>query len=76
MRGTLDVLAEAGMLDEDRTPTIERWFDRRIADLPQPMIKELRIWFEVMRHGSTTPPRRRPRADETTGPSSTSRCPP
>jgi hypothetical protein len=62
-----DVLAAAGMLDDDRTPAIVRWFPTQIAGLPDPMQQELRIWFHVMREGSTTPPRRRPRADTTIG---------
>lgn len=59
------VLTEAGMLDDDRTPTIETWFERRTADLPTKIRAELRIWFDVMRHGSTTTPRRKPRAEAT-----------
>jgi hypothetical protein len=61
----IDVLTEAGLLDDDRTPTVETWFDRRTADLPARMREELRIWFDVMRHGSTTYPRRKPRATST-----------
>jgi hypothetical protein len=60
-----DVLAEAGMLDDDRTPAIERWFPIQIADLPEPMQHELGVWFTVMRNGSHTPPRRRSRGDST-----------
>jgi hypothetical protein len=60
-----DVLAEAGMLEDDRTPAIVRWFPIQIADLPEPMRHELGVWFEVMRDGSHVPPRRRPRNDST-----------
>ena len=56
------VLDTADMLREDRTPTIERWFAHRASALPEPMRAELSVWFDLMRHGSTTPPRRRPRA--------------
>lgn len=66
VRGTRDLLDDVGMLDDDRVPTIERWFTQRTVDLPAQTIAELRIWLEIMRHGSTTPPRRRPRADGTT----------
>ena len=59
------VLDAAGMLHEDRTPVIERWFTHRTTGLPEPMRAELAVWFDVMRHGSTTPPRRRPRAAST-----------
>lgn len=57
----LAVLATADLLDDDRVPTIQRWFDRHVADLPEAMTEELRIWFQIMLHGSTTPPRRQPR---------------
>lgn len=61
----LDVLAAAGLLDDDRIPVLERWFDQQIAGLPDDMARELRVWFEVMRYGSTISPRSRPRADNT-----------
>ncbi|MGH2736528.1 MAG: hypothetical protein ACRDKZ_13190, partial [Actinomycetota bacterium] len=61
----LDVLAAAGLLDDDRIPRLERWFDQQIAGLPEDMARELRVWFDVMRHGSKIPPRSRPRADNT-----------
>ena len=41
-----DVLAEAGMLEEDREPAVVRWFNAAIADLPAPMRQELGVWFE------------------------------
>ena len=36
-----------------------------IADLPDPMKAELCDWFDIMLNGSTTPPRRRPREQQT-----------
>lgn len=60
-----DVLAEAGMLEEDRTPAVVRWFTAAITGLPEPMRGELGVWFEVMRNGSAVPPRARPRTDTT-----------
>jgi hypothetical protein len=60
-----EVLAAAGMLQEDREPAIVRWFALQTADLPTAMRHELGVWFGVMRAGSTTPPRQRPRADST-----------
>jgi hypothetical protein len=60
-----DVLAEAGMLEEDREPAVVRWFTNATSGLPPRMREEVGVWFDVMRHGSTTPPRRRPRADNT-----------
>jgi hypothetical protein len=66
VRAVLDVCDEAGVLDEDRLPTVVSWFEKQIAGLPEPMTSELRIWLRVMRRGSATPPRRRPRSDTTT----------
>jgi integrase len=60
-----DVLAAAGMLHEDREPTVVRWFTTITADLPAPMRAELAEWFDVMRNGNPTPPRSKPRADNT-----------
>lgn len=65
VRRILDVLAEMGLLDDDRTPTVETWFAQRTAELPGPMRDELGIWFLVMRDGSSTSPRRKPRAEAT-----------
>jgi len=31
-----DVLAAAGMLEEDREPTVVRWFNKVTANLPRP----------------------------------------
>ncbi len=63
----MKVLAAAGMLIEDRTPAFDRWFAEQIDGLPTAMVAELTVWFEVMKHGSPTPPRRRPRSDVTIG---------
>ena len=62
-RAVCAILEEAGMLVDDRTPAVQRWFERIAADLPAPMISELRVWLDVMAHGSTVPPRRRPRSE-------------
>jgi hypothetical protein len=62
---TIEIVELAGMLDDDRIPAIVTWFDTKIIGLPGPMREELRLWFEVMRHGSTTPTRRRPRTEGT-----------
>jgi integrase len=59
------VLFGIGLLEEDRSTTIERWFDHRIESLPAQMVSELRVWFEVLHRGSTVPPRRRPRSETT-----------
>jgi hypothetical protein len=62
---TLEVLAAAGFLDDDRTPAVHTWFERKVEILPEPMKAELRIWLGVMRHGSPTAPRRQPRSERT-----------
>jgi hypothetical protein len=64
-RSIIAVLAELGLLDEDRTKNIERWFDCHVSGLPEPMVGELRVWFEVVNCGSTVAPRRRPRSPST-----------
>lgn len=61
----LDVLESAGLLDSDRKPALLAWFDRQTASLPDLMRDEVRVWFDVLRLGSTTPPRCRPRAEPT-----------
>jgi hypothetical protein len=61
----LAILAQAGMLDDDRTPAIQRWFDRQVVGLPAAMASELHAWFQVLLRGSHTPPRSRPRAEVT-----------
>jgi hypothetical protein len=64
-RPVLDILTGIGMLEDDRDPSVTGWFDAKIASLPEPMASELRTWLEVMRDGSTTPPRRLPRSHTT-----------
>ncbi|MDF1596207.1 MAG: hypothetical protein P1T08_16555 [Acidimicrobiia bacterium] len=58
----LDLFAAAEMLHDDRTPAIEAWFARQVADLPEAMVSELQLWFDVLSNGSTQPPRSRPRS--------------
>jgi len=60
-----DVIAAAGMLEDDIEPLVVRWFHAKTAALPEPMHRELGVWLEVMRNGSTIPPRSKPRADDT-----------
>ena len=64
---TLDVLAAAGLLVDDRVPSIVRYFADKTAGLSQTMVDQLGVWLDIMRHGSTAPPRRKPRDDATTG---------
>ena len=60
-----EVIAAAGMLEDDIEPRVVRWFNTKTAGLPEQMRRELAVWLDVMRNGSTTPPRLKPRADET-----------
>jgi hypothetical protein len=62
---TLDVLAAADMLIDDRTSRVERYFAARTASLPEPMRTQLEIWLEVMLDGSTVAPRQRSRDPQT-----------
>ncbi len=62
---TLDVLAAAGLLHDDRGTVIDRYFANEITGLPDGMVDQLRVWFDVMINGSTRPPRRKPRDPET-----------
>ncbi|MDR6980069.1 hypothetical protein J2X68_006807 [Streptomyces sp. 3330] len=59
------ILKAAGLLDDDRVPALTQWSEQRIAPLPTDMAVQVRAWLAVMRDGSTTPPRRRPRAENT-----------
>lgn len=73
-RSVRAVLDEAGLLDDDRTPALERWFDRQLVGLPATMAGEMRVWFDMLRNGSTSAPRRKPRSPGTIRPTSTGRC--
>lgn len=66
VQSTLDVLGAVGLLDDDRLSKIERYFATQFAGLPEPMLSQLRVWFEVQVDGSTEAPRRRPRDPMTT----------
>lgn len=61
VRPIIEVLDTVDMFDDDRSPAISRWFTAQTSGLPADMANELDAWFEVMHHGSTTPPRRKPR---------------
>lgn len=64
-RPVLAVLQAAGLLQDDRRSPLEVWVEQRLEALPEPMAGEVRIWFEVLHRGSSTPPRTRPRAPVT-----------
>ncbi|MER6007953.1 hypothetical protein ABT120_56100 [Nonomuraea angiospora] len=65
VRPVLEVLEAAGLLEDDRVPTIDTWFAGKITVLPAVMAAEMRVWFDVMRHGSVTHPRSKPRSPDT-----------
>lgn len=65
VRAVTEILAAAGMLEEDRESAMDAWFTRRASGLPEPMAAEFRSWFEVLRDGSRTRPRLRPRSTAT-----------
>jgi len=58
----LDVLEAAGLLEDDREPSIVPWFGRMVVGLPESITSELQTWFDTMLHGSSKAPRSRPRA--------------
>lgn len=62
---TLEVLAAAGLLVDDRIAPIERYFAGKTDGLPDPMRGQLEIWLEVMLSGSTSAPRQRSRDPQT-----------
>ncbi len=64
-RNVLAVLAANGFLEEDRPASIDTWFTRQTQGLPEPMSRELRTWFTILRQGHVTPPRSRPRHNGT-----------
>lgn len=61
----MEILAAAGMLIEDRAPALDQWFNAQIDGLPQPMHTEVSTWYQIMRNGRPTTPRRRPRCETT-----------
>jgi hypothetical protein len=65
VNSTLDVLAAAGLLLDDRTPPIERYFAGKADGLPAPIRAQLETWLEVMLSGSRTAPRQRSRDPQT-----------
>ncbi|MEU9663538.1 hypothetical protein [Streptomyces chartreusis] len=52
-----EFLAAHGFLEDDRPQTVEVWFARTTAGLPEPMCGQLAHWFTVRLHGRTTVPR-------------------
>lgn len=65
VESTLEVLAAAGLLEEDRVPTGRRYFLAQTTGLPATMTAQLQTWYTIMAEGSASPPRRRPRHPQT-----------
>jgi hypothetical protein len=61
IQSTLEVLADADMLIDDRVSTVERYFADKTAHLPEPMKAQLGVWLQIMIEGSTRAPRRHSR---------------
>jgi hypothetical protein len=58
----IDVLAAAGVLEDDRPDSLAVWLDAQLAGLPAQICAELDTWLVLLRHGG---PRRRPRSRRT-----------
>jgi len=65
INSTLDVLDAAGLLIDDRTSHVERYFAAKTSTLPEPMRTQLGVWLEVMLGGSTVAPRQHSRDPQT-----------
>jgi len=57
-----DVLAAAGMLEDDRPDSLAAWLDEQLAGMPPQIRGELDTWLSLLRNGG---PRRRPRSRTT-----------
>jgi hypothetical protein len=62
---TLDVLAEADLLIDDRPTPVHTYFSAQTAHLPPSMHQDLELWLQVMLEGARTAPRQIPRAPQT-----------
>jgi len=65
INSTLDVLDAAGLLIDDRTSHVERYFASNTSSLPEPMRTQLEVWLRVMLDGSTASPRQHSRDPQT-----------
>ncbi len=53
-----EVLAQAGMLNDDRIPAFDIWLQGKLSDLAPGIAADVRDWVRVLRHGG---PRSQPR---------------
>jgi hypothetical protein len=65
INSTLEVLAAAGLLNDDRPTHVERYFAAKTGQLPEAMKAQLNVWLEVMLNGSHQAPRQRSRDPQT-----------
>jgi len=65
VRSVREVFETAGMFEEDREANIVQFFHRHTDGIPPAIAEELGEWFDIMRNGSTTSPRRLPRSETT-----------
>ncbi|MFF8946727.1 hypothetical protein ACF1A5_31615 [Streptomyces sp. NPDC014864] len=57
-----EFLTDYRFLGDDLSATIEAWFARTTAALPEPMHSQIADWFTTRLHGRTEPPRVRARS--------------
>lgn len=62
---TMDVLAAADLLIDDRPSKVEHYFATKAADLPQAMRDQLEVWLQTVTQGATKAPRQRARDPQT-----------
>jgi integrase len=56
---TIEVLDHLGLFDDDRVPAFESWLQRKLADLPPGIRRDVEDWLRTLRDSG---PRSRPRS--------------
>jgi hypothetical protein len=65
-----EVLADLGLLDDDTTPAVRSWIDRRTSELPAGFAGTIRTWLLVLLDGDArTRPRSHSPSTSSSGPS-------
>lgn len=59
---TVEVLAELGLVEDDRVPAFESWLERSLADLAPGIRADVEHWLRTLRNGA---PRSRPHSPNT-----------
>ncbi|MEU1073584.1 MULTISPECIES: hypothetical protein [unclassified Streptomyces] len=62
---TMEILAAADLLIDDRTLAVRHYFAKHTAGLPPAMTQQLQTWLDVMLDGSQKAPRRHARHPQT-----------